>query len=241
MTLRTSPHRKYNRLGNDRLFYLKRKSIQFAALIIGSLFALTCCTSPELQTQRVASQEATCATGGKCELGDKGPGGGIVFYVDSTDQIPSATYLEFFPDDLVDTAGNRRVYKSCKTSSLEFRSSSTEIGKGKFNTELLASECPSGPALAALNTVVGGLDDWYLPTRDELHTIFVKFAEVGIGNFNDQSNSGQVHCSSSFGTPEVGSQQISQPLGMIMNPDVLGVAGIGIAHSECVVRVVRAF
>jgi len=67
-------------------------------------------TTPKTTTTTVP---LTCATGGSCVVGDKGPGGGIVFFVNSDNKYSGFLYLEIAPtktgnkvsfDDAVDEA-----------------------------------------------------------------------------------------------------------------------------------------
>ena len=62
---------------------------------------------------------------------------------------------------------------------------SIEIGAGATNTENILSVCPTAGIAARLcaNLVLGGYDDWYLPSRNEMYKLH--FNRLSIGGFSD--------------------------------------------------------
>ena len=97
------------------------------------------------------SKNASCAKGGKCQVGDIGPGGGTVFYASKTvfssigsDCDPNCRYLEASPTDM----------------------------NGRFTWD---------DANAAANSCKGcRLAGWRLPTKDELEILYkVRFTIAG--------------------------------------------------------------
>ena len=116
----------------------------------------------------------TCATGGVCVVGDTGPGGGIVFYVQASGGTFTSTgsdcgttckYLEAAPSDqstgIVWATTDEMCYNSdnsnngvCQTTSvyegssaarISSRAASEAIGKGMANTENFAGRLAGYP------------------------------------------------------------------------------------------------
>ncbi len=129
----------------------------------------------------------TCPVKGKCEIGNKGPGGGIVFYVAPTPQS-WGQYLEVAPATWNGTSTDPRVlWCDVRDVSLvstvtdpEFKKLiGTEIGKGKWNTQLMTAFCKSGVANLASAYRGGGKSDWFLPSKDELNQMYVNKPTIG--------------------------------------------------------------
>ena len=126
----------------------------------------------------------TCATGGVCAVGDTGPGGGVVFYVASTnftstgsDCNTACKYLEAAPADqsagivwattaaFCYNAGGTTDNNNCRTNSIysgdttaqaASRTAATAIGKGMANTnQVHARLTTAGSALT--NTYASGI------------------------------------------------------------------------------------
>ena len=134
----------------------------------------------------------TCATGGTCAVGDRGPGGGIVYYVSATTFTStgsncntSCRYLEVAPatwrtgsvaSDLTYSwsSATTATGQDITTSSAEgaYRSDETinwKIGQGFNNTRLMNVGGASTPATAVLayagNSTAG---QWFIPSMNEL-------------------------------------------------------------------------
>lgn len=125
------------------------------------------------------------------KLGDTGPGGGIIVYVNPhgfdilTDpQNPTvakiAHYIEVGPEDL---AGGKPVTWASSDNIFAVRNGIAtypQFGAGFYNTDFILRTTdavvnpgdPYSPAAKACDEyVVNGLNDWYLPTQDELMEI----------------------------------------------------------------------
>jgi len=99
-----------------------------------------------------------CDRGGECKLGDTGPGGGVVFYVAPSAQ-PWGRYMEITTNHIHTGSWG------CDSSSLP---AAAGFGSGKTNTARLR-ELGCAGAVAAENYVSPtGIDDWFLPSLDEL-------------------------------------------------------------------------
>ena len=120
-------------------------------------------------------------------VGDSGPAGGIVFY-DKGSYSDDWRYLE--------------AAKSDQATSVEWGGygtsvggTSTDIGNGKANTEKIVKALGDGnytsddgsvvelngnyPAKICDDLVLGGHDDWFLPSKDELNELYKQRTIVG--------------------------------------------------------------
>ena len=159
----------------------------------------------------------TCALGGPCAVGDVGPGGGVVFYartagafsdsisrnfcmgptmctpssaqVDMTStQVSSLTfdYLEFAP------ASGLTSLKQASADSMTVTSSS--FGAGITNTNSFISAFPNDNSTNnashwANNYASNGKEDWFLPSRDELATLMIRYYKDELGPSSPLSGS----------------------------------------------------
>ncbi|MSZ12217.1 MAG: DUF1566 domain-containing protein, partial [Actinobacteria bacterium] len=117
------------------------------------------------------SRVASCAEGGPCAIGDVGPGGGIVF------SVQSSTVNAYSG---VSTGGIYLEYGQESSGAFGCRGGLStgyglNIGQGAENTAGFASICTASNATTALNLVEGGQSDWFLPSKLELNEL-CKFA-----------------------------------------------------------------
>jgi len=114
-------------------------------------------------------------------VGDMGPGGGLIFYVNldgfiMTDTGEKAHYLEAAPDFFPNLA-----WASTRFESTNILGLSTIIGSGRKNTALILAIDSNAPAaLTSNNYSNNNKDDWFLPSRDELYELFSYCYRVGI-------------------------------------------------------------
>lgn len=131
----------------------------------------------------------TCATGGTCVVGDTGPGGGIIFYVDNGSGFncgPSFTstcrYLEVAQagwnggsDPLSPWANT--AYQSTAVPGIVSRypaiTDPSEIGLGyQYSLAVVAQGNDATTAVGQARAYNGGSkSDWYLPTTSELNLL----------------------------------------------------------------------
>ena len=115
-------------------------------------------------------------------IGDKGPAGGIVFYVN-----PSATdgwrYLEAAP-------ASTELKAAWSSANASVKGTNVEIGTGKQNTQAIVTHslttsesCRAAMVCDTLRS--GGYDDWFLPSKGELNLMFTYLKEAGIGGFKE--------------------------------------------------------
>ncbi len=105
-------------------------------------------------------------------VGDTGPAGGIVFY-DKGSYSGGWRYLEAAPSDQgkVQWGGYGTTVGG----------TSTAIGSGNSNTEKIVNKLGSGNYAAKIcyDLVLGGHDDWFLPSKDELNELYKQRTTVG--------------------------------------------------------------
>ncbi|MCU1394983.1 MAG: hypothetical protein JWM34_3411 [Ilumatobacteraceae bacterium] len=172
-----------------------------AAAALGGTFTLSGAGSP-------ANATATCAQGGICALGDTGPGGGIVFFVKGTGAFsaqrdfvdpdpncapmcqnntvavsltsPEQADLPFDYLEVAPAAAESPALWSGGQSDVTGADASL-IGTGTGNSAAIAAAWPSDPNAAeqALAYSNNGLDDWFLPSYDELSLILIRAAVDG--------------------------------------------------------------
>ena len=143
-----------------------------------------------------------CSNGGAntvCKVGDIGPGGGIVFY-DAGRTTAVGRYFEIAPKSCEGErlpwrpANNKKsVYQG--KSAANARVEAKLLGMGKINTDLIISAfgnmAENHAAKFADDSVCGGKDDWFLPSKDELDIAFNRLAQnrvagndTPVGGFN---------------------------------------------------------
>lgn len=139
-------------------------------------------------------------------IGAVGPAGGLIFYIDEAD-VFEWTYLESSASDIGIWKNDRYDYDHAfglyRTNSVEdFRmveGTSTDIGTGATNTERLVSIMGDNvyispetsnqqttteyAAKLCFSHIEGGYEDWFLPSKDELHQMILNLNSFGLGAF----------------------------------------------------------
>jgi hypothetical protein len=114
-------------------------------------------------------------------VGEQGPAGGIIFY-SKFDTLGGWNFLESAPSDL-----NSNIPWSLNTA--QQINLSTAIGTGKQNTiNIVNAYGLSGSNYAAKSCfthIHGGFDDWFLPSRDELITLYQNLYLQNLGSFSN--------------------------------------------------------
>ena len=135
---------------------------------------------------------ADCVAGRSCQVGDIGPGGGVVFY-DAGKTESWGRYLEASPAScqksgltwriaLPGKRGTKQLpmlYPTWATAARQ-RIEAKRLGMGKANTALVIKQHKGLPQTSldataagyANSLVCGGKDDWFLPSKDELDTLY---------------------------------------------------------------------
>ena len=130
----------------------------------------------------------TCAQGGTCDIGNTGPGGGIVFYVQTATASAPWRYLEAAPNTWSGGVTDPTIIWCSNTSAFVAglasggtgsMNTSTAIGSGFSNTKMMIGSCTYGAANMAASYNGGGKSDWFLPSKDELNALNLQIAIVG--------------------------------------------------------------
>jgi hypothetical protein len=135
----------------------------------------------------------TCATGGICVVGDTGPGGGSVFYVNTggfacgPTLAATCNYLEAAP-----TSGASAwtdmfyIWSGNLFGEIGVTAQRTAIGSGYANTLAMVGQSGGGNTPGRAGTIArayrgpNNLSDWFLPSRDELNQVFNWGIAVGL-------------------------------------------------------------
>jgi hypothetical protein len=150
-------------------------------------------TSPAFKSVSATTANPSCSAGGAntvCNIGDIGPGGGIVFYDAGKDEY-WGRYLEIAPKACEGVkltwrpAGNSEtVYKgSSGQTAAELRVLAKGVGMGKVNTRIITLALGGGTYAAkyAEDLNCSGVDDWFLPSKDELDLAYNRLAQNRVG------------------------------------------------------------
>ncbi len=158
----------------------------FVAIAVSALVLSACSSessesaSPVSTTPAAESAEET-EIPSDYQIGDTGPGGGIVFF-DAGSVQPWGRYLEAGPQlDGAEWCG--------EDWELDIPGTMTMIGSGAANTTLMADACKTGAATSVREFDGGGMTDWFLPSKDELNELYEQRDTVGgFGIGNDGSS-----------------------------------------------------
>ncbi len=128
-------------------------------------------------------------------IGENGPAGGYIFYVNPNRATDDWVYLEAAPKDISEKKKWNYSGKAVNTG--------TAIGKGITNTYELGTDCPAAKACEdyeCKNETTGvKYDDWFLPSIDELVVMHNNLrAKDSGGTWEDDTNG--TYWSSSAGT-----------------------------------------
>jgi len=130
----------------------------------------------------------SCAQGGTCFVGNTGPGGGIVFYVQTATAAAPWRYLEAAPntwsggteDPFIRWCSNQtEAAPNLATGLRDDITTLDAIGAGYTNTRIMLIGCAWGAANAAAAYNGGGKSDWHLPSKNELNELYSKESTVG--------------------------------------------------------------
>ncbi len=175
----------------------------FRPEVLVLLLAISLFGAKKVWTEVNSKQNYTCDASGvrtpssssSCQVGDTGPGGGIVFFVAATPFAcgptlsSGCTYLEAAPLgwNVDDWCGGGNTMSGNSDPACPWSGSDdlvgidTAIGTGKMNTRkiIVAQSFQAHAASLAQDYLGGGLKDWYLPSRDELNELYKQKALVG--------------------------------------------------------------
>ena len=120
-----------------------------------------------------------------CIIGQTGPGGGIIFYNAGARQkwgeCLEAAPIRWSGAVQDPTVAWCNVFSTFFTAAIVSRSHvGVAIGKGSANTNLLMlSGCSAGAGVLAHAYHGGGKNDWILPSKNELHEMYLNRTLIG--------------------------------------------------------------
>ena len=114
-------------------------------------------------------------------IGDAGPAGGLIFYVNPNSAKDGWRYLEAAPFD--QSAG---AAWGCFRQAIP-GARGTAVGTGRQNTLDMLAACaePGTAAHLCANLNLNGVRGWFLPSRDELALLYRNLKTAGSGGFGD--------------------------------------------------------
>ena len=121
------------------------------------------------------------------KVGDTGPGGGKIFFVDRFDEYTGFTYLEVAPVGVEvqrTWATNANSNQTTAVSGADSRA----LGAGYQNTLDIVAQTGNVAATCAAaycaDLTSGGQSDWYLPSLGEMFLIYrTVYLELSVGGF----------------------------------------------------------
>ena len=128
-----------------------------------------------------------CATGGSCNVGDIGPGGGVIFYYSAVGFTETGTacstnchYLEAAPETWYSASGDP-VQTWWLSGDFTFNPNDQPLGFGFINTDtiLLRRTGLVDGVASSRDYQGGGKTDWFLPSIGELQLLYANKAIVG--------------------------------------------------------------
>lgn len=134
-----------------------------------------------LWANRGAGEMATWLLTADYEVGDVGPAGGLIFYKNPEAARDGWRYLEAMPFDQSQSA-KWGCFRHDVAGAM-----GTAIGTGKRNTADMLRGCPEPTSAARLcaSLSFNGVNDWFLPSHDELKEMYKALKVTGIGDFRD--------------------------------------------------------
>jgi len=120
------------------------------------------------------------------EVGDLGPLGGYIFYVNENYESDGWKYMEAAPTD--QDLGGIFTKKWWSNTSNLIGGTGTGIGAGLANTSAIvngSSPDSNSSVGLAYNYSLNGYMDWFLPSRDELSLMYTNLHLAGLGGFEN--------------------------------------------------------
>ena len=155
---------------------MKKILLVFMLVLLSAVLVVSCDDNAN-DTKPSDSQPTTY------KVGDTGPAGGIIFYV-NTDSSADWKYLEAGKADLSETYVWGPTGVKCETKD--------GIGDGLENTKKLSEKGSGYKAACAVygkDLYENGYTDWFLPSKDELNLMYTNLYEQdsSIGGFTGTS------------------------------------------------------
>lgn len=134
-----------------------------------------------LWANRGAGEMSVWLSSREYSIGDIGPAGGLIFYVNPNYAADGWRYLEAAPFDQ-SSGAKWGCFRKIMAGGR-----GTAVGTGKQNTLDMLAACtePESAAYLCANLIINGVPGWFLPSRDELALMYRNLKAKGIGNFHD--------------------------------------------------------
>ena len=159
--------------------------VSFLASCVGTVVTAPVAMSMSPSMSPVPSARS-CAQGGACKVGDTGPGGGLVFHVESSRQwwgrVLEGRPLESVRGMPWSLRTTESLYiDSADGTAARRRIDAKRIGMGAVNTAAIVAQNGPGRYAAAIvdRVTIGGKSDWFLPSKDEMDAFWNARAIVG--------------------------------------------------------------
>jgi hypothetical protein len=127
----------------------------------------------------------TISFAGQYKIGDTGPAGGTIIFVDYLNQFSTFNYIEISP------VGTEVSRQWCVTANLTTSVGTTKlgIGEGQANTALIIAQSGNNDSATVAAAYCdslssGGYSDWYLPSLAELQAWQNTMITTDTGGFN---------------------------------------------------------
>jgi len=201
-----------------------------------------------------AAAAVTCdGSATPCELGNTGPGGGLVFFVDPAGfpcgEGAVCTALEGAPagwsgeesDPIgIWCADDQAGFGALATDNGNYDPFTLVIGTGLLNTRKIVEACGAATAAGVASAYDGGgLNDWYLPSTDEFMLLARPMFDTGSTKVWNGLDNGRVYWTSSQSDPDFIGPNAADTVGV---PSLEGSGGIGTNKKEvALVHPIRAF
>ncbi len=151
-----------------------------------------------------AKLSQVCDPMNNCEVGDVGPGGGIIVY-DHGFNASWGRYLEAAPAFWGGASGDPLAVFGCAGTTVSDAAGVARqaLGEGRFNTAAILAACSSAGIAARLvdayTVTVNGVtfDDWHLPSASELQRMYGYRQFLGGWKYAVISNDDRLYASSS--------------------------------------------
>jgi hypothetical protein len=149
------------------------KKVSIAIMV--AVFVATTCLSLVILPLKAYADSVPYA------IGDTGPAGGLVFYVNGSNCLEAA------PEDIADPFTS--VWSDV-INTLVPGGTATGIGTGQANTIAIVAQSSTLTIAARIcadyTTIVSGdtYDDWFLPSKDELNLMYENLRVAGLGGFD---------------------------------------------------------
>ena len=132
-----------------------------------------------IETTAEATTESA-AEKGKYSVGDTGPAGGLIFYVNPDYKTAGWRYLEAAPASTEWKDMNWSNIKDALAGA-----SGTAVGTGKANAASIIGQLghTASPAKLCDDLITAEYSDWFFPSKDELNLIYLNLVVAGLGGF----------------------------------------------------------